>query len=428
MHVADLISLKRDGGEVPAEDLRSFIAGITDGGIPDYQISAWLMAAYIRGLSRDETVTLTLAMRDSGQVLCWDDSLYPLSDKHSTGGVGDKISLILAPLASSLGIRIPMISGRSLGHTGGTLDKLESIPGMNVQPGLEEFRELVSRNGLAMSGQTPDLAPADRVLYALRDATSTVNSIPLICASILSKKLAEGTGSIVFDVKLGSGAFMKTPSRAEELARTLVDVTRQSGVEARALITDMNFVLGQTVGNALEVTESLEVLRGGGPSDSRELAVRLTAEMVAVSRSRAKADEEILRECEAGLDNGMALDRFVTMVEAQGGDLAAFERLDPAPVLIDVHCDRSGFWTGVEAREAGETVRALGGGRYRLEDLISPMVGWEQMMPSGTEIRSGDRIGRIHADSTEDGERAASRIAGAFVWDMQRNSLIYGVL
>jgi pyrimidine-nucleoside phosphorylase len=428
MRVGDLISLKRDGGEIPAEDLRSFIASIAGAEIPDYQISAWLMAAYIQGLSREETVTLTHAMRDSGQVLIWDDSLRPLSDKHSTGGVGDRISLILAPLASSLGIRIPMVSGRSLGHTGGTLDKLESIPGMNVQPDLDEFRELVSRNGLAMSGQTPDLAPADRVLYALRDATSTVTSIPLICASILSKKLAEGTGSIVFDVKLGSGAFMKTITDAEELAGTLVDVTRQSGVEARALITDMNFVLGQTVGNALEVRESLEVLRGGGPADTRELTVRLTAEMAALSRGRTEVDEGILEECEAGLDNGEALGRFVMMVEAQGGDLAAFELLDPAPFLTDIRCDRSGFFTGVEAREAGEAVRALGGGRYRVEDLISPMVGWEQLIPSGTEVRSGHLIGRIHSDSADEGERAASRIAGAFVWDVQRNSLIYGVL
>jgi thymidine phosphorylase len=428
MRAPDLIALKRDGGEIPAGDLRRFISSIASGEVPDYQVSAWLMAAYIRGMTRDETVALTLAIRDSGSVLEWDDGLHPLSDKHSTGGVGDKISLILAPLAASMGISVPMISGRSLGHTGGTLDKLESIPGMDVQPDTVRFCELVRENGVAMSGQTPDLAPADRVLYALRDATSTVTSVPLICASILSKKLSEGTDSLVFDVKTGSGAFMRSTEGAEELAGILVDVSREAGVSARAVISDMSIVLGWSAGNALEVRESMDVLRGGGPPDVRELTVRLTAEMAVSSGRSGGAPGDIVPECEEHLDSGKAMDRFVRMIESQGGDLEAFERLPPAPVIMDVQADRSGFWTGVEAREAGEAVRALGGGRFRIDDPVSPMVGWEQLIPSCSEVCSGDLIGRIHADSREDGERALSRMTGAFVWDMQRNSLIYGVL
>jgi pyrimidine-nucleoside phosphorylase len=327
-----------------------------------------------------------------------------------------------------MGISVPMISGRTLGHTGGTLDKLESIPGMDVQPSLDRFRELVASNGLAMSGQTPDLAPADRIMYSLRDATSTVTSIPLICASILSKKLAEGLDSIVFDVKVGSGAFMKTPSMAEELAGTLVRVARASGTEARALLTDMDYVLGRTAGNALEVAESLEVLGGGGPPDVRELTVALTAEMAAMSRGLPEAGPGLRAECEAGLDGGGAMERFARMVEAQGGDLEAFERLSPAPVAIEVRAERSGLWTGASALETGEAVRGLGGGRYRVDDEISPMVGWEQVQQGPCRVNAGELIGIVRADSRSSGEAAAARIAASFVWDSDRNSLIYGVL
>jgi pyrimidine-nucleoside phosphorylase len=428
MRIPDLIAVKRDGGEIPPGDLRRFVSSVAAGQVPDYQVSAWLMAAYIRGLSREETVTLTLAMRDSGTVLEWDPGLHPLSDKHSTGGVGDKISLVLAPLAASMGVNVPMISGRSLGHTGGTLDKLESVPGMDVLPDTGEFMELVAVNGVAMSGQTPELAPADRILYALRDATSTVTSIPLICASILSKKLSEGTDSLVFDVKTGSGAFMRTREGAEELGGILVDVASEAGVKARAVITDMSIVLGQSAGNALEVTESMEVLRGRGPSDVRELSVRLAAEMAVSAGLSDSSPEQLIPVCEEHLDNGKAMDRFVRMIESQGGDLEAFERLDPAPCITEVRCSRSGLWAGVEAREAGEAVRELGGGRFRVEDTIRPMVGWEQLIPACTEVSAGDLIGRVHAGSAVESSRAEARITGAFVWDVQRNSLIYGVL
>jgi len=429
MRVTDLLAAKRDGREIPREDLYTFASSIARGDVPDYQVSAWLMAAYVCGLSPGETVALTCAMRDSGSVLSWDGRISPLSDKHSTGGVGDKVSLALAPLAASMGLYVPMISGKSLAHTGGTLDKLGSIPGMNTDLELPVFQHLVEDIGFAMSGQTDDLAPADRVLYALRDATATVTSIPLICASILSKKLAENTDSLVFDVKYGSGAFMKTPEEAVELGQMLVDVSRESGVRAKALITDMSIPLGMSVGNSLEVRESIDLLMGGGPADVRKLVIRLTAEMVALSSGDSvEVDSSLLERCSENLDNGKALDLFSRMVEAQGGDLHAFGNIPQAPVRTEIRSKRTGFWTGIDAGVLGEAVRELGGGRYRIEDGISPAVGWEQCEKSGSELIAGQLIGLVHSDTLEAGEIARGRIEKAFVWDTPRNSLIYGVL
>lgn len=428
MQITDLISATRDGREVARQDLYDFASSVASGKIPDYQASAWLMAAYLKGLSTAETISLTLAMRDSGTVLQWVDGL-PLADKHSTGGVGDKISLILAPLAAVAGLRIPMISGRSLGHTGGTLDKLESIPGMNVNIQIEQFMRLVEENGAAITGQSDDLAPADRRLYALRDTTATVTSIPLICASILSKKLAENTDILVFDIKIGSGAFMKTGEQGTELALALIDIAKEAGVQVEAFLTGMDFPLGLKTGNALEVQETLEVLRGEGPQDVRELSIRLTASMLMQAYpEKYQRLSDAIEYCGRILDNGNAFAKFILMVEAQGGDINAFESLPEAPVKFEIAAGRSGFWNGVEAFVLGEVVRGLGGGRYRVDQEINPSVGWEQIIPGGTDIRNGEVLGLVHAENQESAYNASLSIIEAFVWDQPVQPLIREVI
>lgn len=427
MKVTDLIAAARDGRAVAREDIYSFAEAVGDGRVPDYQAAAWLMAAYLKGLSREQTLALTLAMRDSGTVIEWSRG-RPLADKHSTGGVGDKISLILAPLAAACGMRVPMISGRSLGHTGGTLDKLESIPGMRVDLALDRFMELVELNGVAMSGQTDDLAPADRKLYSLRDATATVTSIPLICASILSKKLAENTDVLVFDVKTGRGAFMREEEEARKLAGQLTGIASDAGVSAVALITSMDYPLGMKTGNALEVQESLEVLGGGGPDDVRELSVELTSAMLRSACPGDYTDESARRKCSDLLDDGSAMARFVTMVESQGGDLEAFEGLSPASCIEEVRADRSGLWSGVDAYEVGEAVRGLGGGRYSMDQRIRPEVGWEQITRGGSRVSEGDILGLVHGASVEEAREAAGRIRRASCWDVPGEPLIRGVV
>lgn len=424
MRVPDLIAATRDGRAVSTEDLYGFASGVGSGSVPDYQAAAWLMAAYIRGLTGEETLGLTLAMRDSGTVIEWEDG-PPLADKHSTGGVGDKISIILAPLAAACGMRVPMVSGRSLGHTGGTLDKLESIPGMRVGLPLREFMGLVNSNGVAMSGQTDELAPADRKLYALRDSTSTVTSIPLICASILSKKLAENTDALVFDVKVGRGAFMRSEGKALELARTLTGIAREAGVRAEALLTSMDHPLGRMTGNALEVREAMEVLSGGGPGDVRELTLELAAAMLRCAMPGSFGEGPGAGElCRGRLDDGSAMDRFVRMVESQGGDLSAFEALPPAPVVLEVPAARSGLYGGMDAYEVGEAVRAMGGGRYSLDDRISHEAGWEQLVPAGTEVEAGDVLGLVHGCSVQAAGMAAARIGDSCLWDVHEGPLV----
>ena len=428
MQIIDLISATRDGREVTRQDLYDFTSSVASGEIPDYQVSAWLMAAYLKGLSTAETISLTLAMRDSGKVLQWEDGL-PLADKHSTGGVGDKISLVLAPLAAAAGLRIPMISGRSLGHTGGTLDKLESIPGMNVNIQIGRFMKLVEENGVAMTGQSEDLAPADRRLYALRDATATVTSIPLICASILSKKLAENTDILVFDIKIGNGAFMKTEEQGTELALALIDIAKEAGVRVEAFLTGMDFPLGLKTGNVLEVQEALEVLRGEGPQDIRELSIRLVASMLLQANPEKYSElADAVEYCGRILDNGNAFARFILMVEAQGGDISAFELLPEAPVIFEIAAGRSGFWNGVDALVLGEVVRGLGGGRYSIDQKINPSVGWEQIIPGGIDIRNGEAIGLIHAEDQESAYDASISIIEAFIWDQPVQPLIRKVI
>lgn len=428
MFSTELIEAKRDGREVPADEIRRFIFGITAGEVPDYQASALLMAAYINGLSDRETIALTQAMRDSGTVLSWPPSAGFLADKHSTGGVGDKISLILAPLAASMEIKVPMISGRSLGHTGGTLDKLESIPGLRVDLSLEEFQDQVNDIGVAMIGQTGQLAPADSKLYALRDSTGTIPSIPLICASILSKKLAEGVDHIVFDVKTGSGAFMKSYESAELLAKKLIKVSCELGCSASALITRMSIPIGIMTGNLLEVKESLEILDGGGPADTIELVVQLTSRMFLASGKGNLNRNEVMEMCRRNLKNGKARKVFEDMISRQGGDLDAFSRLPTAPVRLSVRSPRSGYLTGVDAGALGESIRELGGGRYRMEDRIDPAVGWESASISGVKVKTGEVIGWIHASKKSDAQKAAKHIINTLIWDREPEPIIIGEL
>lgn len=414
-----ILATKRDGGRVSSQDLHRFVSGIATGEVPPYQTSAFLMAAYIRGMSREETTALTMAIRDSGRVLEWASGLSPLGDKHSTGGVGDKVSLVLAPVAAAMGIRVPMISGRSLGHTGGTLDKLQSIPGFDVNLSVSRFQRQVEEIGLGMIGQTPELAPADAVLYSLRDATSTVTSIPLICASILGKKLAENPDIMVFDVKCGSGAFMRTREAAAELAGLLVETAGLAGKKASALVTSMNQPTGLAVGNALEVSEAMDVLQGRGPSDTREITLIMAEAMgvlAGIDDPREKA--------ESALGSGRAFKAFQGMVEAQGGDLDGFNALEEAPVKVEVRASRSGFWKGPEARVLGEAVRELGGGRYRVEDKVDPMVGWLQETPCGTPVEAGWLLGVVHGADHGSAERAAALIQGSFQWDFPSDHIV----
>lgn len=417
--ITDLLERKRDGESLTAEEIRSLVMEIASGEVADYQAGAFLMAAYLNGLDPEETLALTGAMRDSGEVISWKDGLHPLADKHSTGGVGDKVSLVLAPLAASIGLRVPMISGRSLGHTGGTLDKLESIPGFDVNLTIPRFKELVELNGLCMIGQTDSLAPADRKLYALRDATSTVTSIPLICASILSKKLAENPDILVFDVKCGSGAFMKSREEAVRLAEELVRISKMSGKKAAALVTSMNFPLGLTAGNALEVQEALDVLRGRGPADTTELTIRLVnrmAELACIS-----GGSEL---CAENIRNGTALEYFIRMTESQGGDLAAFEAMPRARHILEVRADRTGYWMGPDALTVGRAVRKLGGGRFRMDDEIDPLAGWEQEIPCGSPVENGAILGRVHAADASAAEEAAAAISAGFSWDRPSDPLV----
>lgn len=417
---AEILRMKRDSESLSKEDLYKFASGIADGTVTDYQASAFLMASYINGLDAEETLALTMAMRDSGTIVSWEKSLAPLADKHSTGGVGDKMSLILAPLAASIGIRVPMISGRGLGHTGGTLDKLESIPGFNVNLTIEQFKEQVADIGVCMIGQTDELAPADRVLYSLRDATSTVTSIPLICASILSKKLAENPDILIFDVKCGTGAFMQTRDDARKLAQILVEITRMSGKKTSAFITSMNHPTGLSAGNTLEVQESLDILRNRGPADSTELTVALVAEMAI--HAGIDNGEDL---CRKNLANGKAMDVFIKMVEAQGGDIAAFEALPQAPVIVDIRASRTGYWCGPDALAVGNAVRKLGGGRYRVDDVVDPLVGWSQEAPCGSPIENGQLLGRVHAKCRDTASEAIASIESSFIWDTPSDPLIF---
>jgi pyrimidine-nucleoside phosphorylase len=401
----DVIISKRDGAALTREQIAFFVRGVVDGSWADYQASALLMAIFLRGMSPQETAWLTAEMTRSGEVLDFSEIPGAKVDKHSTGGVGDKVSLILAPLASAAGLRVPMMSGRGLGHSGGTLDKLESIPGFNVNLSTDDFRRLVRDVGLGMIGQTPSVAPADQKLYALRDVTGTVECIPLICASIMSKKLAEGIDALVLDVKFGSGAFMKTLDRARELARVLVETGKASGKRVRALLTPMEQPLGRAVGNAVEVVESIECLKGRGPKDLMEVTMALTAHMLilgGVSRDGSDARAKL----DSVLKSGAALEKFREMVVAQGGDARVvddYALLPQARIVEDVvaPANAKGFIASVNALKIGHAAMALGAGRENAQSKVDHAVGISDLVKIGEAVTPGARLARIHADDSD---------------------------
>ena len=399
MIVPRLIERKREGGRIVEPEWDELIAAYSAGKVPDYQMSALLMAIFFRGMDRGETNALTDAMIQSGGQLELSHLTVARIDKHSTGGVGDKVSLILAPLIASLGVAVPMMSGRGLGHTGGTLDKLESIPGFRTNLSLAEAAKQVEAIGCALIGQTKEIAPADRKLYALRDATATVEAIPLIAASIMSKKLAEGLTGLVLDVKQGSGAFMPDPERAEKLARAMIQLGADRGCPVVALLTAMDRPLGFACGNALEVKESLDALRGSGPEDLMEVTYALGAEMLLLAGAAA-SPEEAWASMRNAISSGKALEKFREIIEAQGGDARIIDRDDilaAAPVRQDFVADRDGIVTGVEPRAVGHGVIALRGGRRTMEDRIDPSVGFIIPVKPGDAVHKGDVLATIHA-------------------------------
>jgi pyrimidine-nucleoside phosphorylase len=404
MRAVDVIRKKRDGGELTADEIASFVQGATLGDHwTKYQLSALLMAIYLRGMSAAETAQLTQAMANSGHRFQLDDIAGPKVDKHSTGGVGDKTSLILGPLAAACGVVVPMMSGRGLGHTGGTLDKLEAIPGFRVGLTEPEFRHVLRTVGLGLIGQTQDVAPADRTLYALRDVTATVESIPLITASILSKKLAEGISGLVIDVKSGRGAFMKTRTDARRLAETLVQVGTANGLRMAALITTMDTPLGRAVGNSIEVIEAIETLKGRGPSDLTELSVLLTVRMLKLAGFVAN-DTEADHRVRKALASGAGLEVFRKCIAAQGGDphvIDDYSRLPTAPRTMAVIAPRSGYISEMAADAVGVASMVLGGGRERAEDSIDHAVGVVCRAKPGEQVHAGEVVYEVHYRSSD---------------------------
>ena len=398
MRAVDIILSKRDGRTLTREEIRFFVDGVTAGTLPDYQASALLMAILLRGMTAEETASLTDAMVDSGVRVDLRDIPGVKVDKHSTGGVGDKTSLILAPLAAACGVPVPMMSGRGLGHTGGTLDKLEAIPGFRVNLSLEEMKAALARVGCAMIGQTAQIAPADKKLYALRDVTGTVESIPLISASIMSKKIAEGIDALVLDVKTGSGAFMKTEADSRRLAESLVAIGNASGVKTEAIITAMESPLGHAVGNALEVIECVEVLKGRGPRDLIDVSVELTARMLVLGRVADGLPAAILKVRQA-IASGAGLERFRGIIEVQGGDPRIVDDYDRMPHVADRHvvtASRGGFVTAVNAELVGRASVALGAGRDRVDDPVDPAVGIMVVAKPGDAVREGAPVLELH--------------------------------
>jgi pyrimidine-nucleoside phosphorylase len=416
----DVIRKKRDGEKLSREEINFFIEGVTSGSIADYQISALLMAIYLNGMDDSEQEILTHAMLHSGNTLDFSDIAKPKADKHSTGGVGDKTSLLIAPMVAACGVCVPMISGRGLGHTGGTLDKLESIPGYRVDLSAGEFERALKTVGYAMSGPTAELAPADKKMYALRDATSTVEAIPLIVASIISKKGAAGLDAMVIDVKVGSGAFMRDENRARALAHALVRTGNACGIRTRALLTDMNQPLGQAVGNSLEVKECIELLRGDGRAAAQpvlDLSVELAAHMLVLSKVDNSLDAARDRLGEI-VRSGQALEYFRQNVAAQGGEPRVCD--DPAGFLplvteaFKVESPRSGFVTKVNTSEIGHAIASIGGGRVRIDDTIDPTVGFIAQARIGDALDEGAAIGIVYCRDRSSAEEAGKRIQAAY--------------
>ncbi|MBN2528149.1 MAG: thymidine phosphorylase [Deltaproteobacteria bacterium] len=406
MRIPEIIKKKRDGLPLNSEEIRFVIDSYTKDAVPDYQVSALLMAVFFNGLSKDELNAWTDAMLHSGEVLVHDHVPGLKVDKHSTGGVGDKISIPLAPAVAACGVPVPMISGRGLGHTGGTLDKLESIPGFNVNLSVAEAKSVLSRHNLFLIGQTRDVAPADRKLYALRDVTATVESIPLIASSIMSKKLAEGIDALVLDVKFGAGAFMKSFDRAKELATTLMAIGKGAGKKVHALLTDMNAPLGFMVGNALEIRESIDVLRGGGPNDVRELTVALGAHMVLLGE-KATSLEDARRQVEEVLQNGAALSRFAEVIAAHGGNPSVCENNDALPTArykVEVSAPEAGIVTGIDPMSVAMAALAVNAGRLRKEDAVDHATGVAMKVKVGDRVHLSQPIAVLHHNGTGEAE------------------------
>ncbi len=420
MLAQEIIRLKRDGGELDGEQIGAFVAGLADGSIGEGQAAAFAMAVFFCDMTMRERVALTLAMRDSGRVLAWPagEGLGPVLDKHSTGGIGDNVSLMLAPMLAACGARVPMISGRGLGHTGGTLDKLDAIPGYRSQPSIEEFERAIGEAGCAIIGQTDDLAPADRRLYAVRDVTATVESIALITASILSKKLAAGLDALVLDVKTGSGAFMQRATDARALARSLVETANEAGLPTGALITDMDEPLASCAGNALEVANAVAFLRNEHQDPRlREVVLALGAQVLCLGglagdESRARA---ALSAC---LDEGSAAERFGRMVSGLGGPADFVERcsshLPRAPVVVDVPPAAAGVVDAIDTRALGIAVVELGGGRHRAEDAIDHRVGLASLAGKGAEVDDSRPLAVVHAADASQAERAIAAVREAY--------------
>lgn len=420
MRPQEIIRKKRDGELLSREEIDFFIDGVTSGEIADYQISALLMAIYLNGMNEQEQQGLTEAMLQSGSILDFSDIPKPKADKHSTGGVGDKTSLVIAPLVAACGVCVPMISGRGLGHTGGTLDKLESIPGYSVDLSATEFHNVLERVGYAMSGQTAQLAPADKRMYALRDATATVEAIPLIVASIISKKGAAGLDAMVIDVKVGSGAFMRDEARAKALAHALVSTGNSCGIRTRALLTDMNQPLGRAVGNSLEVKECIDILRGeieDGVLPVLDLSIELSAHLLVL----AHVDHSLVaahNRLQKALDSGEALECFRRNVEAQGGDSRVCDDARGLLPMVNesfkVESPRSGFVIKVNTAEVGQAIAAIGGGRVRIEDAIDPTVGFIAEVKLGDAVRAGETVGVVRCRDESKARAAGQRIQAAY--------------
>ncbi len=419
MNASDLIRRKRDGEELDAKLLQQFVAGIADDSIPAEQIAAFTMAVFFQSMSFAEAGALTLAMANSGDTLSWDADVLggPIVDKHSTGGVGDKVSFLLAPIAAACGLYVPMISGRGLGHSGGTLDKIGSIPGYNATPDLERFRKVVAETGSAIIGQTAELAPADKRVYAVRDITATVESVPLITASILSKKIAAGNQGLVMDIKWGTGAFMDSVEQATTLARSLIETAATAGLTTHALITDMNEVLGFSAGNALEIEESLAFLEGSRQEPRlRELTLNLVAEMLCVGGLADNPDEGLIKASEA-LDRGYARERFAKMIHALGGPSDVFENrhdwMPEAPVVQNVLAGQSGYLGECDARAIGMSIIELGGGRRRQDDVLDLSVGFSECLKTGSRVEADTVIAQVHASNSGKAEAACAAYQNA---------------
>jgi pyrimidine-nucleoside phosphorylase len=416
MRAVELIIKKRDGIELHPDEIAFFVQGFTRGDIPDYQASAWAMAILLRGMTADETYALTLALADSGQRLDLTGVVPVAVDKHSTGGVGDKTTLVVEPIVAACGIPVGKMSGRGLGFSGGTLDKMESIPGFRVDLTTQQFLDQLRHVGLVLSGQTAELAPADGKLYALRDVTGTVPSIPLIASSVMSKKIASGAQAIVLDVKVGVGAFMPTVAEATKLARRMVEIGRLSGRRVVALLSDMNQPLGRAVGNALEVREALDTLAGGGPPDFREHCLHVAAHMLLLA-GRVPTLRQARRLAEQALDGGAARLKFRALVEAQGGDPRVLDdpgRLPRAPVVESVCAPKSGYLAWADARVIGMTAVALGAGRARKGDRIDPSVGIVLLAKVGDRVSAGAPLCNVYAPDVPRARAAVEQVTPAF--------------